>query len=206
MAFSNSNGIAFQFNNNRSTFSLPVILSTITFSDGTSQYTAGGKRFSWEPGILSGKLVSPGTTNFPSLDNSTTTAQQSLFWDSITTQTITWQKVLRPYGGTNPSIDFYFTGSSVTTGNVAWGYSAVCTGPTHSISANNVWNSYSVAASTGGAIPSTAGNPAVLSLANQALSNCIEGDVLNLLVTRYHNIASDAQGDIRLTDVVFHEN
>lgn len=166
----------------------------------------GQPDFIWEPSILSPKFLSPGTTNFPKLDNSTTTAQASQYWDATSTQTVTWQKTLRPYNGGTFAVDFMFTGSTVTTGNVSWGYDAICTSASDGLNIDSLWQSYSVNASTTGAIPATAGIPGSLSLTGQTLTGCDQGDLLNFLVTRNHNgVASDAAGDIRLMSVVIRE-
>lgn len=161
--------------------------------------------FSFQFDPIRCKLLSPGTTNYPIVDNSTTTTIQSLYWDSSATQTVTASGILAPYGGGNINADFYFSGSSVTSGGIKWDISAYCNGPEDSTVIDNQLQGWTVQASTAGIVPATAGYVGKLS-ATLTPTNCNEFDIVTFVVARDHNVTSDANGQVRLFPSRFHEN
>lgn len=180
---------------------------SVSLSTGvTGRLPQSNQTFSYIIDPIRSKFLSPGTTNFPKIDNSTTTSVQSAYWDSTSTQTLTWSTVLSPYGGGALSLDFLFSGSSVTTGNVNWSAYLKCAGPASTNNVDSQLQSYTLDVSTGGAVPATAGRIGKLIATPLTLNGCVENDLLTVLVTRNHNIASDAFGDVRLFPSRIHEN
>ena len=190
----------------------PISASTVGTAGSTVTLTLGrvpqsNETFSMLLDPIRAKLLSPGTTNFPTVDNSTTTSIQSLYWDSASTQAVTWSQILQPYAGGSLYADFTFSGSTVTSGNVQWTAFVRCNGPAHQVSTDNMFQGYTLDVSTSGAVPSTAGFPGRLTTGALTLNNsCTEGDEINVLVTRNHGVASDALGSVRLFPSRIHEN
>jgi hypothetical protein len=183
------------------------VTGTLSLSTQTNgRLPQANQTFSMQLDPLRSKLLSPGTTFFPKLDNSTTTAVQSVYWDSTATQTFTWSGVLAPYGGGSLSIDWTFATSSVTTGNVNWSFYVKCDGPSHQVSVDNIFQGYTNDVSTGAAV-GTAALPIRLNTGALTLNNsCTENDTINILATRNHNVTSDALGDVRSFIGRIHEN
>lgn len=181
--------------------------TSITLGAVTGRIPQANGSFSMLLDPIRAKMLSPGTTNFPKIDSSTTTSIPSLYWDSTATQTVTWSQILTPYGGGSLFADFNFTSSSITAGAVQWTVFVKCNGPAHQVTTDGIFQNYSLDVSTGGTIPGTAGFPSRFTTTALTLNNsCAENDEINVLVTRNHNVASDAFGDIRLLPSRIHEN
>ena len=173
-------------------------------SGGTITSSTLPFNFSLEP--LTAKTMSPGTTAYPVIDNSTNAAIASAYWDQASTQTLTWATELTPYAGTGIFFDFNFTGSTITTGNVEWSVSMNCVGlSTPTVTIDNLYQGYALDISTAGVIPSTAGFVALLEAGPYIPLTCVQGQEVGFLVTRNHAVASDAAGQIRLFSSKIHE-
>lgn len=193
-----------------------IVFDSTTFNGaqvGVSTYVVTVRRIPQTAGTFSasldpirGKLISPGTTNFPTIDNSTTTAVQSAYFVDGTTQTLTWVMDFAPFGGSPLFLDFKILMATVTTGNVQFSTFLKCAGPSNPTQiADNLFQGYTLDTSTAGAVPGTAGT--IFNLRNGPLTTngCASGDDIGILVTRNHNIASDAAGSARMTVSRIHE-